>query len=125
MRPRISLMGLPLAVGLALLAMTAGGVAAQSGFRVTQGIARTTPTHLEVPGFVTNETRAEAVDVSVTVEALGAGGKVVARGIIFVTARLPERATAEFVARIPAVAGVTGYRAAVTSYRFVENIQGP
>jgi hypothetical protein len=115
----------PLAAGLALLAVMAAGVGAQPGFRVAHAVARTTPTHVEVEGTVQNEARAEAVDISVTVEALGAGGKVLARGITYVTPRLAEQATAQFTAKVPVVSGVTGYRATVTSYRFVQSIQGP
>lgn len=114
-----------LAAGLALLALMAASVGAQPGFRVTHTVARTTPTHVEVVGTVQNEARAEAVDVSITVEALGAGGKVLARGITYVTPRLAEQGAEQFTAKIPVVSGVTGYRATVTSYRFIQSIQGP
>ncbi|MBI2206018.1 MAG: hypothetical protein HYU41_19430 [Candidatus Rokubacteria bacterium] len=104
---------------LVLLACCAAVAAAQSGFRVAHELARTTATHAEVTGTVLNETRAEALNVSVTVEAIGPGGKVVARGITFVAGRLPAGASAPFVAKVPVTSGVTGYRAAVTSFRFV------
>jgi hypothetical protein len=113
------------ALPVALLVALTGPAAAQPGFRVTYKVGATNGTHVEVTGSVQNEARADAVDVSVTVEALGAGGKVVARGITFVTPRLAERSSATFVARIPAVAGVTGYRASVSSYRFIQSVQGP
>lgn len=103
---------------LVLLACCAAGAAAQSGFRVAHALARTTATHAEVNGTVVNETLAEALNVSVTVEAIGPGGKAVARGITFVAPRLPAGASAPFAAKIPVTAGVTGYRAAVTSFRF-------
>ena len=103
---------------LALLVCCPAGAAAQSGFRVVHEPARTTATHAEVSGTVVNETRAEAVNVSVTVEAIGPGGKAVARGITFVSPRLPAGGSASFVAKIPVMSGVTGYRAAVTSFRF-------
>jgi hypothetical protein len=98
---------------------------AQSGFRVTHQVVSTAPTHVEITGSVVNETRAEAVDVSVTVEAVGAGGKSAARGIAYVTSRLPAGATANFTAKVPKVSGVTGYRAAVTSFRFIQSVEGP
>jgi hypothetical protein len=98
---------------------------AQAGFRVSHSVARTLPTYVEVAGSVVNEARADAVDVSVTVEAIGSGGKVLARGITFVASRLPQSATAPFTAKIPVVQGVTGYRATVTTYRFVQNVEGP
>jgi hypothetical protein len=110
---------------LATLTLLAGPVLAQSGFSVAHTVARTTPTHAEISGTVTNETRADALDVSVTVEALDANGKRLARGISFVSRRVPAGATASFAAKVPAVAGVNGYRAAVTSFRFVHTIEGP
>ncbi len=109
----------------ALTFFASAGAIAQSGFRVTHAIDRTTPTHVEVSGTVTNETRAEALDVSVTVEALNERGKAAARGIAYVSGRLPAGETAKFTAKIPVVAGVNGYRASVTSFRFVQSIQGP
>lgn len=98
---------------------------AQSSFTVTHAVARSTPTHVEIDGTVRNDARADALDVSVTVEALGAGGKVVSRGVSYVTSRIAEGATVAFTAKVPAVAGITGYRARVTSYRFLQAIQSP
>jgi hypothetical protein len=97
---------------------------AQGGFRITQGEVKTMPTHVEVPGSVVNESRGEAFDVSITVEALNSTGKVVARGICFVSARLGPGGTAPFVAKVPVVAGVNSYRAKVTSFRFLQPVQG-
>jgi hypothetical protein len=99
--------------------------AAQSGFSVAHNVVATTPTHVEVTGTVVNETRAEALDVGVTVEALNASGKVVSRGISYVAARLPGGSSANFVAKVPVVPGTTSYRARVTSFRFMQSIQGP
>ena len=107
-----------------LTALTSSAIA-QSGFRVTHQVAQTAPTHVEITGTVVNETRAEALDVSVTVEAIGAGGKRAARGIAYVTSRLPAGGTANFTAKVPAVPGVTGYRAAVTSFRFIQSVETP
>jgi hypothetical protein len=98
---------------------------AQNGFKVVQGEVRTTPTHVEVPGTVVNQTRGEALDVSITVEAVNPAGKVVARGISFVSSRLVPGGSAEFVAKVPVVPGVNGYRAKVTSFRFLQSLQGP
>ena len=110
---------------LAALTLFASAAVAQSGFRVTHTVDRTTPTHVEISGTVTNDTRAEALEVSVTVEALNERGKAAARGIAFVSGRLPAGETAKFTAKVPVVAGVNGYRASVTSFRFVQSIQGP
>jgi hypothetical protein len=103
---------------------TGSALAQQPGFRVNHSVARTTATHVEVTGTVQNETRAEAVDVSVTVEAVGATGKSVARGITYAAGRLPAGGTANFLAKVPVVSGVTGYRANVTA-RFVQSIESP
>lgn len=118
-------MRLPTVLALVGLCLVAATAAAQSGFRVTQAVGRATPTHTEVGGTVTNETRAEAINISVTVEALGADHKVLARGIAFVTSRLPGGATASYTAKVPIVAGVSSYRTAVTSFRFIQGPESP
>ena len=97
----------------------------QSGFRVTHQVASTSPSHVEITGSVVNETRAEAIDVSVMVEAIGPGGKAAARGIAFVTSRLPGGGTAPFSAKVPAVPGVTSYRAVVSKFRFIQSVESP
>ena len=114
-----------LAAGLALLALCAGSAAAQAGFRVMHSVSGTTPTHVEVTGTVVNESRVEAGDVSVTVEALDAGGKVLARGITYVARRIPEGASAPFTAKVPATTTAVSYRAVVTSYRYLQPYQAP
>lgn len=114
----------PLAV-FAVLAFSVGSAPAQASFRVTHSVNRTTATHVEVTGTVVNESRADAGDVSVTVEALGPSGKVLARGVTYVTSRLPDSGTATFTAKVPAAPGVVSYRAMVTSYRFMQPVQGP
>lgn len=112
--------------GAVLVLLLAPGIAgAQVGFRVTHSVGQTTPTHVEVSGTVTNEARGEAIDVSVTVQAVGANGKVVARGISFVSRSLAPGAAASFVAKVPVVPGIASYRAVVSSYRFVQSFQNP
>lgn len=108
-----------------MLAVFTTLAAAQSGFRVMHGVARTTETHAEITGTVLNESRAEAVDISVTVEAIGPGGKPLARGITYVARRLPAGGTATFSAKVPVAAGVRSYRASVTSFRFVQSFESP
>lgn len=107
---------------LCLVTLVAGVAIGQSGFKITHSIARTTPTHVEVNGTVLNESRAEAVDVSVTVEAVGANGKAVARGISYVAANLKPGASADFVAKVPVVQGAASYRAVVSSFRFIQGV---
>lgn len=124
MRTRILAACLPVVLAVLVTGVPAT-VGAQPGFRVTHNVARTTPTHVEFAGTVQNEARAEAVDVSVTIEALGPSGKVASRGITYVSGRIAPGGTASFVAKVPAVAGVSAYRAIVTSYRFIQAVESP
>lgn len=110
---------------LSAMMLMAGAAIAQPGFRVTQETGRTTPTSVEVKGVVFNESRSDAVDVTVTAEAVDAGGKVLARGISYVAVRIPERGSASYSAKVPAMPGVASYRVSVTSFGFVQSIQGP
>jgi len=110
---------------LAALTLIASSAAAQGGFRVTHGVQNTTPTHVEITGTVTNDNRVDAVDVSVTVDALNSNGKRAARGIAFVTPRLRPGATASYVVKVPLVPDVGSYRAAVSSFRFMQGVEGP
>jgi hypothetical protein len=114
-----------LAAALGSLAAVPPEPAAQAGFRVTQNVGRNTGAHVEVSGSVVNESRLDAVDVSVTVQALDAGGKTVARGITYVAPRIPPGGTASFVAKVPVMPAATGYRTVVSSYRFVQGVEGP
>jgi hypothetical protein len=112
-------------LALVILAVAGSIGSAQGGFRLSHTVARTTDTHAEITGTVQNEARADALDVSVTVEALNAAGKVVSRGIVFVSPRILEGGTAPFTARVPLAPGIATYRARVTSFRFIQSIQGP
>lgn len=115
----------PAAVLFLFLTASGSVAVAQSGFRVSHQVTATAPTHVEVTGTVTNETRADAVDVSVTVEAIGARGKAAARGIAYVASRLRAGSSAPFAVKVPVVPGITEYRAGVSSFRFVQSIEGP
>jgi hypothetical protein len=110
----------------AIVTLGAGSGFAQSltGLKVAHSVSKTTATSVEVTGTVSNETRAEAAEVTVTVQALGADGKPVARGISYVTSRLPAGGTANFVAKVPVVAGVSSYRATVSA-RFMSSVESP
>ncbi len=108
-----------------IVASLVSSVSAQGSFRVTYKVTRTTATHTEVEGVVYNDARADATDVSVTVEAVGASGKAVARGITFVSSQIREGSSAGFTAKIPLVPGTTGFRASVTAFKFTQSLQGP
>lgn len=105
---------------LVILAFQISSARAQSGFKVTHEVGATTPNQVEVKGTVQNEGRAEALDVSVTVDALGAGNKVLARGITFVSPAISPGGSVSFVAKVPVVPGTVSYRARVTSFRFLQ-----
>ena len=110
---------------LVMLAFSSGSAWAQSGFKVTHEVGTTTPNQVEVKGSVQNEGRAEALDVSVTVDALGASNKVLARGVTFVSPAIAPGGSASFVAKVPVVSGTVSYRARVTSFRFLQQTQAP
>ena len=110
---------------LALIVMIAGGARAEDPFRVTYQVERSGGEQTQVVGTVFNESRQEALDVSVTAEALDGKGKVLARGITYVSPRIPGQSSASFVAKIPAVQGAAKFRASVTSFRLGFGTQAP
>jgi hypothetical protein len=107
---------------IALLAgpLVPAGVRAQTAknFKVTWNVDKSGPINTEVTGRVTNESRLEAYDVYLTVEALDDKGKVVARGLTHVSPLLRPAASEAFVAKVPVVPGVVSYRALISSFRF-------
>lgn len=116
-------------VGLACL-LAAGLLAAepaagQTGFRVTHAAPRQDDTHFLISGTIVNESGRDALDVSITVEALGSGRRVVASGIAYVAAAIPVGRSASFNAKVPRVAGVTDFRVTVTSVRFGFGSESP
>jgi len=111
-RPK-AIAGMMLAVALAVLHADAG---AQDIFRLTWDVERN-PGRTRVTGQVVNQGRVDVVDVYVTAEALDANGKVVARGISFVSPSIPQGATAKFEAAVPAPPTATSFRVRVSNYR--------
>jgi hypothetical protein len=90
---------------------------AQGGFRVTYDVDQSRPTKARLNGRVANERAQDVFDVSVTAEALDANGKVLARGISFVDSRIAQGDSRPFAVSVPAVAGVSGFRVTVSSFR--------
>ncbi|MGH7335737.1 MAG: FxLYD domain-containing protein [Candidatus Rokuibacteriota bacterium] len=113
------------AIVCALIVAALGSAQAQDGFRVTFEVDRTNPEQTQVAGTVYNDSIQDVVDVSVTAEALDARGKVVARGITYVTSRIPGRGSVSFVAKVPSVPNAVRYRASVSSYRPGMGSQAP
>lgn len=112
-RPRVAVVG----VALALLAARAS---AQEGFRVTHTVDRGNPARTHINGTVFNDSRNDVAEVYVTAEALDGGGKVVARGIAFVSPSIAPGRSASFSASVPAMPGATSYRVRVSSFRFAQ-----
>lgn len=89
---------------------------AQPSFRVTHEVDRSTPDRTRVTGSVQNDGRVDVHDVYVTVEAVDGAGKVVARGIAFVSPHIRQGGRAPFEAVVPA-GGAPTFRVRVTGYR--------
>jgi hypothetical protein len=100
----------------ALLLLSVPGAAAPP-FRITHNVRSSDATAVVLDGRVFNETEREVLDVWLTAEGLSPAGKVLTRGITFVSPMIPGRGSAAFVAKIPAVDGVASFRLAVSSYR--------
>jgi hypothetical protein len=109
----------PPLVGVVALAVVATGPArGQDGLRVVQEKDRVDGNRFIVAGRVFNDSQREALDVSVTVEALDGSKKVVASGITFVSSLIPPQGSAPFSAKVPRVPTANSFRVAVSSYRF-------
>ena len=108
---------------IALALMSVDRIAAQaptpppSTLRVTHQVDKTGPTFTELSGWVFNDGPIDAIDVYVNVAAIDGSGKVLAQGIPYV-GPVPSRSGAPFKARVPVVAGATGYRVGINSFRF-------
>ncbi len=109
-------------VALALLAALAS---AQDGFRITHTVDRGNPAQTRINGTVFNAGHNEVVDVYVTAEAVDGGGKIVARGITFVSPAIAPGRSASFSASVPTMPGATSYRVRVSSFRFAQGLQSP
>jgi hypothetical protein len=113
---------LVLVVGLTLSADPAH---AQSGFRITYDVDRTRPDRARVTGRIVNERAEDVFEVNMTAEALDAKGKVLARGIAYVDARIARGDGRSFSMSVPTVAGTSDFRVVVSSFRLTGPPQGP
>jgi hypothetical protein len=109
--------GLALAFLTLAVAILFSPALAQSGFRITYDVDDSRPGRARLNGRLTNERAEDVFEVSVTAEALDAKGKVVARGISYVDARIPRGDTRNFSVTVPAAAGTTKFRVVVSSFR--------
>src|SRR5712692_3953307 len=90
---------------------------AQNPFHVDYTVERGGSGPVRVSGRVFNEGNADVLDVYVTAEALDAGGKVLGRGLVFVSASIPPRGIVPFVISIPAAQAAASFRVRVSSFR--------
>jgi hypothetical protein len=121
--PRAVIVGGLLLVACLMLLATEG---AAQDFRVTFDTDRSTPDRTRVKGAVVNAGRTDVLDVYVTAEAVDGGGKVLGRGIAFVSPNIPQGGTAPFEAIIPVGSAAATFRVRVTSYRMgLGSMQSP
>jgi hypothetical protein len=109
--------GFALALLTLAVAILVAPALAQQGFRITYEVDDSRPGRARLNGKLTNERGDDVFDVSVTAEALDARGKVVARGISFVDARIARGDTRMFSVTVPSVPGATTFRVMVSSFR--------
>ena len=76
-------------------------------------------------GEVSSDGLRDVVDVWVTADALNAEGKVVGRGIAFVTSFLPGRGTTTFTVKLPRAEEAHSFRLVVSSFRYASGAQSP
>ena len=90
---------------------------AQYPFHVAYTVERGGSGPARVSGRVLNESNVDMLDVYVTAEALDAGGKVLGRGLVFVSAAIPPRGAVPFAISIPAAQTAASFRVQVSSFR--------
>lgn len=105
--------------------LSVGPALAQNGFRVTYDVDRTRPDRARVTGRVVNERAEDVFEVNMTAEALDAKGKVLAKGIAYVDARIARGDGRTFSMSVPTVAGTSDFRVVVSSFRVGMAPQGP
>jgi hypothetical protein len=110
-----------MALGMSLAPAT--GHAADDPFQVRYTVERGGTGPVRVQGTVLNESRLDVYDVYVTAEALDAGGKVVGRGIVFVSGLIPQSKSAPFAIGIPAAQAAASFRLRVSSFRYGAGVQ--
>jgi hypothetical protein len=90
---------------------------AQDPFQLTFTVDRSGAGPVRISGRAFNEGPMDVFDVYVTAEAVDGGGKVLGRGITFVSASIPPRAVVSFVVSIPAAQTAATFRVRVSSFR--------
>lgn len=104
-----------LVIGAATL--VPGRARAQDPFQLTFSVDRSGAGPVKISGRLLNESHMDVFDVYVTAEAVDAAGKVLGRGITYVSASIPPRGVVPFVMSIPAAQTAATFRVRVSSYR--------
>lgn len=108
-----------------LVLLSGGRSAAQEQFRISFQRQPDEPTSLVLAGTLFNEGSRDVVDVWVGAEALNAGGRVVGRGLAFVSPLLRSRADTKFAVKLPRVEQVQSFRVFVSSFRYLSGAESP
>jgi hypothetical protein len=116
--------GVALLSAVTLISLGAGIAATQENFRITYDVDTSTPGRTRVTGFVFNDARVDVFEVHITAEALNSAGKVVARGVAFVSPQIRQGGSAPFEAVVPARDAAT-YRVRVSGFRVGLGTQAP
>jgi hypothetical protein len=90
---------------------------AQNPFQLSYTVERGGSGPARVQGRVLNESNVDVYDVYVTAEAVDAGGKVLGRGLAFVSSSIPPRGVVPFAISIPAAQTAASFRVRVSSFR--------
>ena len=90
---------------------------ADDPFQLRYNVDRSGTGSVRLSGTVMNEGRLDVLDVYVTAEALDATGKVLGRGVAFVSSSIPQRGSAAFALSIPAAQAAASFRVRVSSFR--------
>jgi hypothetical protein len=98
-------------------ALMPGLAGAQDPLQLTFAVDRSGTGPVRVSGKVMNEGTLDVFDVSVAAEAVDPAGKVLGRGITFVSASIPPRGVVPFVISIPAAQTAATFRVRVSSFR--------
>jgi len=107
-------------IGVALCIVVLNvGLAAAQPFRITFRREPDEPTSLVLAGALANDGGRDVVDVWVAAEAMNAQGKVVARGLVFVTSMLRARGSTPFTVKLPLVQEAQAFRVVVSSFRYL------
>lgn len=97
----------------------------QQPFRITFHRDRDEPSSIVLVGGVANDSARDVVEVWVTAEASNSEGQVVARGISFVSWRLPGRGITTFTVKLPRAEQAQSFRVFVSSFRYLLAIETP